>query len=194
MTFYTDIHCWDDLLSSWAIASATGIVALATLCLWGRYFSLTTSLRIYLMIFVGLTLATASLLAWQKEHRESIQAENIASLKAFNTEANRLFEQSLAVNSAVDYTAFLAKADGFSVRLERWVGDNMGPRASEILLRHDPKELNVAFESAIDKDHASAMATIIQTKENIEALIEAKVSDKCVKPAMAEHPFPPSVE
>ena len=162
--------------------------------MWGRYFSRTISLRIYLMSFAGLTLAMASLLAWQKEHRESIGAENLAALKAFDTEANRLFDESLTANNAADYTAYLAKADGFSGRLERWVETNMGPRASQILLRHDPKNVNTAFESAIHKDHASAIAAIIQTRENIAALIDAKASDKCVKPTMAEHPLPPNVD
>lgn len=194
MTSSTDIPCWDDLFSSWAIAPATGIIAVAALALWGRYFSRTTSLRIYLMIFAGVTLAVASLLAWQKEHRESIRAENLAALKAFDTEANRLFEESLSVNNAADYTAFLAKADGFSGRLERWVANNMGPRASEVLLRHDPKDVNIAFESAIDKDHASAIAAIIQTRENIAALIDAGASDKCVKPTTAEHPIRQNVD
>jgi hypothetical protein len=62
------------------------------------------------MIFAGFILAMASLLAWQKEHRESIRAENLAALKAFDTEANWLFEESLTVNNAADYTAYLAKA------------------------------------------------------------------------------------
>jgi hypothetical protein len=176
MTSSTDIPCWDNLFSSWAIASATGIVALAALSLWGQYFSRTTSLRIYLMIFAGFILAMASLLAWQKEHRESIRAENLAALKAFGTEANRLFEESLTVDNAADYKAYLAKADGFSGRLERWIANNMGPRASEILLRHDPKDINIAFESAMDKEHASAIAAIIQTRENIAALIDARAS------------------
>ena len=99
MTSSTEIPCWDDLISSWAIASATGIVAVAALSLWGRYFSRTTSLRIYLMIFAGFTLAMVSFLAWQKEHPKSIRAENLVALKAFNNEANRLFEESLTVNS-----------------------------------------------------------------------------------------------
>ena len=194
MTSSTDIPCWDDLFSSWAIATATGIVAVAALSLWGRYFSRTTSLRIYLMIFAGFALAMASLLAWQKERRESIRAEHLAALKAFHTEANRLFDESLTVSNAADYTVYSAKADGFSGRLEKWVANNMGPRASEILLRHDPKDVNIAFESAIDKDHASAIAAIIQTRENIAALIDARASDKCVKPTTAEHPIRQSVD
>jgi hypothetical protein len=194
MTSSTDIPCWDDLFSSWAIASATGIVAVAALSLWGRYFSRTTSLRIYLMIFAGLTLAMASLLAWQKEHRESIRAENLAALKAFDTEANRLFEESLTVKNAADYTAYLAKAGGFSGRLERWIANNMGTRASEILLRHDPSDVNIAFESAIDKHHASAIAAIIQTRENIAALIDARALYRCVKPTTGEHPIPQNLD
>ncbi len=194
MTSFTDITCWNNPFSSWAIASATGVVAVAVLSLSGRYFSRVTSLRIYLMIFAGFTLAMASLLAWQKEHRESIRAENLAALKAFDAEANRLFDESLTVDNAADYKAYLAKADGFSGRLERWTANNLGPRASEIVLRHDPKNVNTAFESAIDKDHASAIAAIIQTRENIAALIDAKTSNRCVKPTAAEHPFPPNLD
>lgn len=194
MTSSTEIPCWNDLFSSWAFASATGIVAVAALGLWGRYFSRTTSLRTYLMIFAGFALAMASLLAWQKERRESIRAEHLAALKAFDIVASRLFEESLTVNNAADYTAYLARADSFSGRLEKWVANNMGPRASEILLRHDPKDVNIAFESAIDKNHASAIAAIIQTRENITALIDARASDKCVKPTTAEHPIRQSVD
>ncbi len=190
MTSSTEIPCWDDLVSSWAIVSATGIVAVAALSLWGRYFSRTTLLRIFLMILAGFTLAVASFLAWQKEHPKSIRAENLAALKAFNTEANRLFEESLTVNNASDYTAYLAKADGFYGRLERWVANNMGPRASEFLLRYDPKDVNIAFGRAIDKDYPSAIAAIIRTRGNIVALIDARASDKCVKPTTAEHPIP----
>jgi hypothetical protein len=188
MTFFRDIPCWDDLFGSWAIALATGIVAAAALSLWRQYFYRRASLRVYLMIFVGLTLAVISLFAWQKEGRASHRAENLMALKAFNNEANRLSEESLTVNNAPDYAAYLAKAEDFSGRLEGWVANNMEPRASEILLRHDPKDVNTAFESAMDKDHASAIAAIIQTRENISALINAGASDKCVTPTTGEHP------
>lgn len=167
---------------------------MAALSLWGRYFSQTTSLRVYLMIFTGVILLMASLLAWQKEHRELIRTENLVTLKTFDAEAKRLFEESLAVDNAADYTAYLAKADDFSGRLERWVANNMGPRASEILLRHDPKDVNIAFESTIGKEHASAIVAIIQTRENIAALIDARASNKCVKPTTAEHPIPQSLD
>jgi hypothetical protein len=193
MALSSDIRCWDPF-SSWAIATATGIAAIAALSLWGRYFSRITSLRIYLVIFTVFTLSIASLLAWQKEHRELIQTESLATLKAFDTEANRLFEESLTIENAAGYTAYLAKAEGFSGRLQSWVADNMGPRASEILQRHDPKDVNMAFESTIGKDHASAIVAIIQTRENIAALIEARASDKCVKPTTVEHPIPQSVD
>ena len=193
MALSSDIRCWDPF-SSWVIAAATGTAAMAVLSLWGRYFSQTTSLRVYLMIFTGVILLMASLLAWQKEHRELIRAENIATLKTFDAEAKRLFEESLTVDNAADYTAYLAKADDFSGRLERWVANNMGPRASEILLRHDPKDVNIVFESTIGKEHASAIVAIIQTRENIAALIEARASNRCVKPTTAEHPIPQSLD
>jgi len=193
MAFSTDIPCWN-VFSSWAVALATGIVVVTALGLWGRYFSRTISLRIYLVIFTGFTLLMASLLAWQKEHRELIRAENLATLKAFATEANRLFDESLTVNSANDYRAYSANAEVFSRRLERWVADNIGPRASEILLRHDPKDINMTFESATSKDHASAIVAIIQTRENIATLIEAEASYKCVKQTTTEHPIPPTLD
>src|SRR6202012_5249222 len=97
MVFPTDIRCWD-VFSTWAAALATGIVVAAVLGLWGRYFSRTISLRVYLVIFSAFTLLMAGLFAWEKERRESIRAERLAILKTFNTEANRLFEESLNVD------------------------------------------------------------------------------------------------
>jgi hypothetical protein len=191
MMSFPEILCWDYLFSSWAIAAAAGVVAVVTLSLW-RYFSPTTSFRIYLAV-VGLTLGTASLFAWQK-YRESIRVENLSVLKTFDAEADRLFEESLTINNAADYTTYQAKADGFSARLEGWVANNMGPRASEVVLRHDPKGVNVAFDGAIGKNHALAMSEIIQTRENIAALIGARASDKCVKPTTAEHPIPKNLD
>ena len=188
MVFPTDIRCWD-VFSTWAAALATGIVVAAVLGLWGRYFSRTISLRVYLVIFSAFTLLMASLFAWQRERRESIRAENLATLKTFNAEANRLFEESLTADSSDDYAAYSAKADDFSARIERWVADNMGPRASGILLRHDPKDTNITFESAMSRDQASAIVAINQTRENIETLIEAHASDRCVKPTATEHPL-----
>jgi hypothetical protein len=192
MAFSTDIRCWDTF-SSWSAAFATGIVVATALGLWGRYFSRTISFRIYLIIFTGFTLFMAYLFAWQREHRELIRTENRATLSAFSTEADRLFDESLAIDNADDLKNYSAKADGFSRRLERWVADNMGPRASEILLRHDPKDANMTFESAKSKDHASAIVAIIQTRQNIATLVEAEASDKCVKPTATEHPIPGDV-
>jgi hypothetical protein len=188
MVFPTDIRCWD-VFSTWAAALATGIVVVAVLGLWGRYFSRTISLRVYLVIFSAFTLLMASLFAWQKERRQSIRAENLATLKTFNAEANRLFEESLNVDTPDDYTTYSAKADDFSARLERWVADNMGPRASGILLRHDPKDTNITLENTISQDQASAIVAINQTRENIATLIEAGASDRCVKPTATEHPL-----
>ena len=188
MVFPTDIRCWD-VFSTWAAALATGIVVVTVLGLWGRYFSRTISLRVYLVIFSAFTLLMASLFAWQRERRESIRAENLAMLKTFNAEANRLFEESLTADSSDDYAAYSAKADDFSARLQRWVADNMGSRASGILLRHDPKDTNITFENTISKDQASAIVSINQTRENIAALIEAGARDRCVKPTAREHPL-----
>jgi hypothetical protein len=69
----------------------------------------------------------------------------------------------------------------------------MGSSASEIPERRDPKDVNVAFKSALNKDHATEIAAIVQTRENIEALIDAGASDKCVKPTTAENPIPSSL-
>jgi hypothetical protein len=188
MVFPTDIRCWD-VFSTWAAALATGIVVVTVLGLWGRYFSRTISLRVYLAIFIAFTLLMASLFAWQKERRESIRAENLVVLKAFKAEANRLFEESLNVETPDDYAAYSAKADDFSARLERWVADNMGSRASGILLRHDPKDTNMTFENTMSREHASAIVAINQTRENIATLIEARASDRCVNPTATEHPL-----
>src|SRR5579863_4323405 len=144
MAFSTDIQCWDGF-GNWAIASSSGIVAVAALGVWSHYFSRSIRLRTYLLVFAGFTLSMAGLLGLERQHRESIAAENLATLRAFNSEADRLFEESLTLNNAADYAAYVAKADGFSGRLESWVTDNIGPRASEILLRHDPKYANMRF-------------------------------------------------
>jgi len=74
--------------------------------------------------------------------------------------------------------------------LQGWAANNMGARASEFLLRHDPRDVNMAVGRAIDKDYASAMAVIIQTRENIVALIDASALSECVKPTADEHPIP----
>jgi len=184
-----DVHCWN-LLGNGVLALAAGIVAIAALTLLGRYFRKSTSARIRLTVFMGFVIAAAILLGWQTENRESIEAENLATLKTFDAEANRLFEQSLRISNADEHAAYLAKADSFAQRLERWVAKSMGPKASEVLQRHDPKHVNMNLESTLDKEHASAVVAIVQTRENIAALIEAGASDKCVKPMKVEHPIP----
>src|SRR5579863_606416 len=189
MAFSADIQCWDSF-GNWAIASASGIAVVAALAMWSRYFSRSIRLRTYLLVFTGFTLSMASLLGLERQYRESVAAENLTTLRAFNSEADRLFEQSLTLDNAADYAAYMAKADGFSGRLERWVADNIGPRASEILLRHDPKHTNMRFENTMSKDHAAAMVVIIQTRENIAALIEARAADQCVKPTSLERLIP----
>jgi hypothetical protein len=185
----TNIHCWD-VVSNGTIALAIAIIGMVALGLSGRLFPQIASLRIRLIIFVALLLSTTSLLAWQRQHRKLIEAENLVVLKTFDTEANRLFEESLSVSNAADYTAYSAKADFFAEKLERWVAESMGPKASEILQRHDPKHVNINLESTLDKDHASAVVTVVQTRENIAALIEAGASERCVKPTRVEHPIP----
>ncbi len=93
MAFSTDIQCWD-AFGSWAIASASGIVIVAALGLWGHYFSRSIRLLTYLVVFTGFTLSIAGLLGLEKQYRELIAAENLATLRAFNSEADRLFEES----------------------------------------------------------------------------------------------------
>ena len=145
--------------------------------------------RFFLGVGVALAFTIVGLLVW-REHRESVRATNLAALKAFDAEADQLLEEGLGVNSADDYSAYQAKADGFSKRLETWVADNLGPRASDVVHRHDPKDVNIAFESALDKNHESSIAAISQTRQNIVVLIDARTSDKCVRPTASEHPIP----
>ena len=183
----TTVPCLDKIFGVWAIALAAALVMAAALILWWAYFSRTASLRSYLTICVGLAVAMTGLLAW-REHQESIRARNLAVLKAFDSEADQLFQESLDLTKDTDYPVYQAKADSFSKRLDTWVAENLGPRASDILRRQDPKNVNIAFESALDKNHESSLVGINQTRENISALIHAGASDKCVAPTRPEHP------
>jgi hypothetical protein len=190
MTSATKIPCWDQIFGVWSIAAVAGVVAVAALILWWVYFRrIASPPRFLLCVCVGLAFTIVGPFVW-REHRESVRTENLLALSAFNSEADQLFQESLHVNSPDDYSAYQAKADGFSRRLERWVADNLGSRASDVLRRHDPKDANIAFESALDKNHESSIAVIHQTKENIAALLAAGSSDKCVKPMASEHPIP----
>ena len=188
MTSSTKIPCWDQIFGVGTIAAAGGLVTAAALILWWAYFSRMTSRRFLLGVCVSLTFTVVGLLIW-REHRESVRAGNLVALKAFDSEADQLFQESLGVNSADDYSVYQAKADGFSKRLDTWVADNLGPRASDVVHRHDPKDVNIAFESALDKNHESSIAAISQTRENIVALLDAGTSDKCVRPTASEHPM-----
>lgn len=189
MTSSTRFPCWDQIFGVWTIAAVAGLVAAAAPILWWAYFSRITSQRAFLGACAGLAFTIVGLLAW-REHGESVRAENLVTLEAFNSEADQLFQEGLGVNSADDYSAYQAKADGFSRRLETWVADNLGPSASDVVHRHDPKDVNIAFESALDKNHESSIAAISQTRENIVALLDARTSDKCVRPTASEHPMP----
>ena len=187
--FLMNSACWGDLFSGWAIALAAGFVAVAALILWQLFFSRTVSNR-WLMVFAGFTVAVAGLFAAQQAHRGAVHAQNLAALKAFDNEANQLLEDGLALDNAADKAAYRARADGFSAKVQRWIADNMSPQASEIVRRQDPKDVNVGSDSAMDKQHASTTAEIIQTRKNIAALRNAGASDKCVKPTEPEHPIP----
>ena len=189
MASSTTVPCWDKIFSVWAIALAAGLFLVAAMILWWAYFSRTASSRSYLAICVGFAVGMSGLVVW-KEHQESIRTENLARLKAFDSEADELFQESLNLNNDTDYPVYQAKADDFSRRLEAWVADNLGPRASDVLHRYDPKNVNIAFESALHKNHESSLAAINQTRENLTALIHAGASDKCVTPIPPEHPMP----
>ena len=189
MTSSTTLACWDKIFSVWAISTAAGIVMVAALILWWAYFSGTIWSRSCLAICVGLAVAMTGLIVW-KDHQESIRARNLPALKAFNSEADQLFEESLRLDNDTDYPVFRAKADDFFKRLDTWAADNLGPRASDVLHRDDPKNADIAFESALDENHESSMTRIHQTRENIAALIGAGASDKCVRPTAPELPVP----
>lgn len=189
MTSSTNIACWGNIFGVWALSLAAGIVVVAALIVWWVYFSRTNWSRTYLTICVGLAVAMTGLIAW-KDHQGSIRARNLPALKAFNSEADQLFEESLRLDNDTDYPVYRAKADEFFKRLETWVADNLGPRASDVLRRDDPKNADIAFEGALDKNHESAVTRIHQTRENLAALIGAGASDRCVKPTEREHPVP----
>ena len=193
MTLSSTVPCWDKIFSVWAIASGAGVVLVVAMILWWAYLSRTASSRIYLTLCAGFAVAMAGLVVW-KQHQESIRIEKLAALKAFDSEADQLFEQSLNLDNDTDYPVYQAKADDFSRRLETWAAENLGPRGSDVLHRQDPKNANISFESALDKKHESSMVGINQTRENIAALIKARTSDECVSATSPEHPvFRPAV-
>jgi hypothetical protein len=189
MTSSATVPCWDNIFSVWAVALAAGFVLAAAMILWWAYFSRTASSRSYLAMCLVFAVAMAGLVV-RKEHQQSIRTEDLAALKAFDAEADQLFQESLNLNNDTDYPVYQAKADDFSRKLDTWVADKLGPRASDVLHRHDPKNANIAFESALDKNHESSLATIHQTRENLTALIDAGASDKCVASTRPEHPVP----
>ncbi|WP_298255897.1 hypothetical protein [Bradyrhizobium sp.] len=189
MTSSTTVACWDKIFSVWALSLAAGIVMVGALAVWWAYFSRTTWSRSYLTVCVGLAVAMTGLIVW-KDHQQSIRARNLPTLKAFNAEADQLFEESLRLDDDTDYPVYRAKADDFFKRLETWAADNLGPRASDVLRRDDPKNADNTFESALDKNHESSMTRIHQTRENIAALIGAGASESCVKPTAPELPVP----
>lgn len=191
MTPSPTVACWDKFFSVWSLSSASGFVVVAALMLWWAYFSRTRWSRSYLAICAVFAIAVVGLIVW-KEHQETIRAGNLPALKAFNAEADQLFEESLRLDNDTDYPVYRAKADEFFQRLETWVATNLGPRASDVLRRNDPKNTDIAFESALDENHESSMTRIHQTRENLAALIGAGASDKCVKPTAPERPVPRS--
>jgi len=184
------IACWDNKFN-WVLASAAIVAATAALCL-RQYFFPAARLRSTLFIFAGLVFAAASLFVWQAA-RENLRGEKLDALKRFNAEADRLFEESIHINNE-DYAAYRTRVDGFSAKVEDWVASNVGPRASDIVRRHDPKDANVELENATDKNQAAAIVDIVQTREKIAALVKAGASDICVKPTTSEHPLPRNLD
>ena len=189
MTSLVGIACWDNQFN-WVLASAAIIAAMAALCL-RQYFFPNARLRSTLLIFAGLVFAAVSLFAWQ-DARE-LRGEKLAALKRFNAEADRLFEESVHIDND-DYAAYRTRVDGFSAKVEDWVASNVGPQASDIVRRHDPKDANVELENATDKNQAAAIVDIVQTREKIAALVKAGASDICVKPTTSEHPLPKNLD
>lgn len=189
MTSSINLACWEKIFSVWALSLAAGIVMVAALAVWWSYFSRTTWSRGYLTICVVFAVAMTGLIVW-KENQDSIRARNLPALKAFNLEADQLFEESLRLDNDTDYPVYRAKADNFFKRLDMWVADNLGSRAADVLRRDDPKNADIAFESALNENHQSAMTRIHQTRENLAALIGAGASDRCVKPTARELPVP----
>lgn len=183
------VACWDKSFSAWAIGLAAGVVLIAALAVWWASVARTDWSRNYLAICAAFAVAMTGLLVW-KSHHESIRTRDLAALKAFNAEADQLFDESLRLDNDTDYPVYRAKADDFFKRLETWVAENLGPRASDVLRRDDPKNADIAFETALDESHESAMTRIHQTRENLAALIGAGASDKCVKPTARELPVP----
>jgi hypothetical protein len=191
MVSLAGVPCWDHLLNNWVLASAAIVAATAAFCL-RPYFFPVARLRTRLFIFAGLVFAAVGLFAWQ-DAREDLRAEKLDALKRFNAEANQLFEESLHVGHD-DYAAYRMRVDGFSAKVEDWVASNVGPRASDIVRRHDPKDANVGLENAADKNQAAAIVDIVQTREKIAALVKAGASDICVKPTTSEHPLPRNLD
>ena len=187
------IPCVDDLSNSGAIVSAasvTAIIALAVLLVDFR----SASLRRLLAGAAGLSAMIALILTWQQYRSSTFQAQNIASLHAFDAEADQLLEEGLLAEPDADRPAYRAKADDFSGRLERWVAFNIGSRALDIVQHHDPKDVNIGLENPTDSERASSVTHIAHAKEKIAALVHAKASDACVKPATSEHPMPPGMD
>jgi hypothetical protein len=189
MTSSAGIPCWDHLLNNWVLASVAIVAAVAALCL-RQYFLPTARLRIFLFIFAGSVLAAASLFVWQGPG-ENLRAKKLDVLKKFNAEADQLFKESL--NNG-DYAVFRTRISGFSAKVESWVERNIGPQASDIVRRHDPKDANVEPEIATDKNPPAGIVEIIQTREKVAALINAGASDICVKPTTMEHPIPKNLD
>jgi hypothetical protein len=183
------VACWDKIFSVWAVAPAASFVLVAALAVWRIYFSSAVWSRSYLSICAAFAVAMTGFLVW-KGHEESIRTRDLAALKAFNAEADQLFDESLRLDNDTDYPVYRTKADDFFKRLETWVADNLGSRASDVLRRDDPKNADIAFESALDESHRTSMTRIHQTRENLAALIGAGASDRCVKPTAPELPVP----
>ena len=187
------IPCVDDLSSGWALVSAASVTAIIALAVLLVDFQ-SASLRRILTACAGFSAMIALILTWQQYRGRLLQAPKIASLHAFDAEADQLLEEGLSAEPDAYNPAYRAKADDFSGRLEGWVAFNIGPRALDIVRHHDPKDVNIGLENPTYSGRASSVTHVAQAKEKIAALLHAKGSDACVKPATSEHPIPPGLD
>jgi hypothetical protein len=186
------ISCVDDLSGAWALVSAASISAIVALIVLLIDFR-STSLRRLLIACAGISALVALVLTWQ-QYRAPVQAQRVAFLRAFGSEADDLLE-GLTAEPGTDSSTYRARADDFSGRLEKWVALNIGPRALDTVRHHDPKDVNIRLENETDNERASSITQIIQTKGKIAELVDAKASDECIKPTTtSEHAFPPSLD
>jgi hypothetical protein len=175
--FFSDILQFvGDLMDHW-VAFATGSVPVMVVGFWERWRGRPLSRRAYFALFLAFGLLAASFQTWRQEHSTSSRAATVAGLKKFYAESDGLFRECMGIKNADGYKAYEAKANDFSIRLEKWVTENMGPGANARLLRFSMPP-NLGLKTAISQEHNSSIVAIMQIKENIAGLIENPVWDK----------------